>query len=132
MSIAGNQRGTKAFKERWNGLISFWREKKRGLYDLDITDWRMSEGLTPRTARENYWDAGEQLGIIRVVYEKKQKFWEYTGFFEKDDVKTSQQFNPEPRDNTEETDSLDPDSSTPFMDLVKRKKLEELKQKLRR
>ena len=51
MSSAENQRGTKAFVERWNGLKSFWLEKQRGLYDLDMTEWRMSEGLTPRTAR---------------------------------------------------------------------------------
>jgi len=35
-------------------------------------------GLCHRTAKE-YWDAGETLGIIRIVFEKKQKNWEFCG-----------------------------------------------------
>jgi len=68
---------TQAFKERWNNLLAFWKERQRGLYDKDFTTWRMEMGLTPRTAKENYWQAGETLGYIRTIFEKGRKFWEH-------------------------------------------------------
>jgi len=68
---------TRAFKDRWNNLQSFWKERRRGPYDRDFTEWRIEMGLTPRTAKENYWQAGETLGNIRIVFEKKEKSWEY-------------------------------------------------------
>jgi len=68
---------TRAFKDRWSNLLAFWKERRRGPYDRDFTEWRMDMGLTPRTARENYWDAGQTLGKIRVVFEKRTKYWEY-------------------------------------------------------
>lgn len=74
---ASERPATKAFIDRWNNLRSFWKERRRGLYDKDFTEWRMELGLTPRTARESYWLAGETLGNIRIVFEKGQKFWEY-------------------------------------------------------
>jgi hypothetical protein len=68
---------TKALKDRWNNLLGFWEKRRRGPYDKDLTEWRMDMGLTPRTAKEHYWEAGLTLGIIKIVYEKKQKLWEY-------------------------------------------------------
>lgn len=66
----------KEAKERWNRLVDYWESHKRGPYDLNFTEWRLSEGLSTRTAREGYWDAGEIRGAIRKVEEKKQRFWE--------------------------------------------------------
>jgi hypothetical protein len=78
IKMSSNDRpATKAFKDRWNHLQAFWKHRQRGFYDRDFTEWRIGHGLTPRTARESYWDAGETLGIIRLFYEKGQKFWEY-------------------------------------------------------
>lgn len=68
---------TKAFRDRWENLLAFWKEKRKGPYERDFAEWRIDLGLTPRTARENYWAAGETLGIIRIVYEKREKRWEY-------------------------------------------------------
>lgn len=68
---------TRVFKERWNSLLWFWKDRQRGEYDRDLTEWRIDQGLTPRTAKENYWNAGETLGKIRIVFEKNQKFWEF-------------------------------------------------------
>jgi len=69
---------TRAYKDRFNNAKSVWKERRRGPYDRDFTEWRIDMGLCHRTAKE-YWDAGETLGIIRIVFEKKQKFWEYCG-----------------------------------------------------
>ena len=110
MSVTEGQRGTRAFKERWSALKAFWRERRRGLYGRSITEWRISEGLTARTARENYWDAGEELGIIKVVFEKKRKFWEYCDSSEAENV----------------------DSETPFMDYVRLEKVNEVRRKIGR
>ncbi len=68
---------TRAVKERWLNLLSFWQERRRGPYDRDFTEWRLEMGLVPRTARENYWNGGETLGYIRIVFENKVKYWEY-------------------------------------------------------
>jgi hypothetical protein len=73
---AEDRPATKALKDRWNNLLGFWEKRRRGPYDKDLTEWRIDMGLTPKTAREHYWEAGLTLGIIRIVYEKKQKFWE--------------------------------------------------------
>jgi hypothetical protein len=67
---------TRAFKDRFNNVKSVWKERQRGPYDRDLTEWRIEMGLCHRTAKE-YWDAGETLGIIRIVFEKREKFWEY-------------------------------------------------------
>jgi hypothetical protein len=64
-------------KERWDWLNAFWREKKRGPFKGDFIDFCIDFGLSDRTARESYWDRAEIKGIIRIVYEKKMKFWEY-------------------------------------------------------
>jgi hypothetical protein len=74
---AEDRPATKAFVDRKKNLHSFFKEKKTGLYDKDFADWCDSMGLSNRTARENYWDRAEIRGIIRIVFEKKQKFWEY-------------------------------------------------------
>jgi hypothetical protein len=74
---ADDRPATKAFRDRWNNLLAFWKERRRGSYDKDFTEWRIEMGLTPRTAKENYWNAGETLGKIRIVFEKNQRFWEF-------------------------------------------------------
>lgn len=67
---------TKAFVERKKNLHAFFKENKRGLYNKDFGDWCDEMGLSDRTGRENYWRRAEVRGIIRVIYEKGQKFWE--------------------------------------------------------
>jgi hypothetical protein len=69
--------GNTAMKARWEQLNAFWKEKKRGPYDLDFTEWCVKNGLLNRTARESYWARGIILGIIRKVFDKNGIFWEY-------------------------------------------------------
>jgi hypothetical protein len=85
-------------KERWDWLNAFWREKKRGLYKKDFTDFCIDFCLVDRTARESYWDRAEIKGIIRVVYEKKQKFWEYCGSTASQEEETEEQKEPDVMD----------------------------------
>ena len=62
VKVSADERpATRAFKDRWNNLVAFWNERQREPYDRDFTEWRIEMGLTPRTAKERYWDAGETL-----------------------------------------------------------------------
>lgn len=81
---------TKAFVDRRKNLHTFFKENKRGPYDKDFADWCDEMGLSNRTARENYWNRAEVRGVIRIVYEKRRKFWEYcnTGLAVKEDSET--------------------------------------------
>jgi len=105
---------TKAFVERTKNLHTFFNERKRGLYDKDFADWCDEIGLSNRTARENYWDRAETRGIIRIIFEKNQKFWEYC---ESSDVGN--------------VGNIDSETDLPFMDYVERlKEVNEVRRKM--
>jgi hypothetical protein len=104
-----SERGQKGMIARWNWLNAFWLEKERGPYNEDFVDFCIQFGLTDRTARESYWDRAEVKGIIRVVYEKKLKFWEY--------------YDSKVKPLTEEQTSLNVESATSFMDYAKGDKI---------
>lgn len=115
---ADERESTMAYARRRKHLEEFLRSKQSGKYHKDLSIWADELGLCTRTAKQ-YLQRMVWRGLIEISGEN----WKWIG----DRQVAETEVKPTPKESV----SLNFESPTPFMDYVKRKKLVELRQKLR-
>ena len=127
---ANEREANQIYGRRRRHLENFLRSHQSGLYSRDLAIWADEQELCTRTAKE-YWHRAEMKGLVEIIGDHWK--WITAAVTETEtDKESTKEYTRKNKASTEEPPGLDFKSPTPFTDYVKRKKLEELRQKLRR